>query len=87
MFQGMVDAYDRWPYRQVQCNYIDVENHAGKKGLVRGLQGLAAIIMEPLLGGRLMDPLQPNQALWDTAAVRWTRWNVVSCRGIASGAQ
>jgi predicted aldo/keto reductase-like oxidoreductase len=73
VFQEIVDAYDKWTFCQIQYNYIDIENQAGTKGLwYAASKGLAVVIMEPLLGGRLVDPPEPIQAVWDTAAAKRT---------------
>lgn len=73
VFQEIVDAYDRWTFCQIQYNYMDVENQAGTRGLkYAASRGMGVVIMEPLLGGRLVDPPVPIQELWETAARRRT---------------
>jgi predicted aldo/keto reductase-like oxidoreductase len=70
-FVEIVDAYDNWAMAQIQHNYMDVENQAGTAGLKYAAdKGLAVVIMEPLLGGKLVEPPQPVQALWDEAPAK-----------------
>ena len=94
VFQEIIDAYDRWTLCQIQYNYIDIENQAGTKGLkYAASKGLAVVIMEPILGGRLVDPPRPIQDLWDSAAqkrmpadraLQWV-WNQPEVSVVLSG--
>jgi predicted aldo/keto reductase-like oxidoreductase len=69
----IIDAYDGWTFCQVQYNYMDVEEQAGTRGVkYAASQGLGVVVMEPIRGGRLANPPQAVQALWDTAETRRT---------------
>jgi predicted aldo/keto reductase-like oxidoreductase len=71
-FKQIVDEYD-WPMCQIQYNYMDVENQAGTRGLqYAASKGIAVVIMEPLLGGKLVGPPPLIQAAWDSAAEKRT---------------
>jgi len=68
-FEPLLDAYD-WDFCQIQYNYMNENYQAGTAGLKAiHEKGMAAVIMEPLLGGRLAKDL-PKAAmeLFDKAA-------------------
>lgn len=70
-FTMIVDATDLWSFCQIQYNFMDIENQAGTKGLrYAASKGLAVVIMEPILGGRLVEPPEPVQTIWDSAPVQ-----------------
>ena len=72
-FKSIVDGYDQWAFCQIQYNYMDIKNQAGTRGLrYAASQGLAVVIMEPILGGRLVNPPQPIKDIWESAEVKRT---------------
>jgi predicted aldo/keto reductase-like oxidoreductase len=73
VFQEIVDGYDGWTLCQIQYNLMDVDNQAGRKGLeYAASRRLGVVIMEPLLGGKLVNPPQPVQDVWDSASIART---------------
>ena len=67
-FPDIVNGYDRWTFCQIQYNYMDTENQAGTQGLkLAAAKGLAVVIMEPLLGGRLANPPAPIRQVIERA--------------------
>jgi len=70
-FQEIVNGSDLWSFCQIQYNYMDIENQAGTRGLkLAASKGLAVVIMEPLLGGRLADPPKDIRAIMERFPVR-----------------
>jgi predicted aldo/keto reductase-like oxidoreductase len=71
VFKQVVDGYDRWAMCQIQYNYVNEDYQAGTRGLeYAASKGLAVVVMEPLLGGRLVNPPQAVQDLWATAGTQ-----------------
>ena len=61
-FIPLLDAFD-WDFVQIQYNYININYQAGQTGLLYAAEkGIPVMIMEPLLGGKLVSGL-PKDAL------------------------
>jgi predicted aldo/keto reductase-like oxidoreductase len=94
VFKTIIDAYDRWEFCQIQYNYMDIDYQAGKKGLDYAAEnGLAVIVMEPIRGGRLVDPPQQIEEIWNQAdqkrtpadwSLQWL-WNQPEVSVVLSG--
>jgi len=94
VFKEIIDSSDLWTFCQVQYNYVDINNQAGRKGVqYAASKGLGVVVMEPLLGGRLVDPPEPIQKIWDSApilrkladwALQWV-WNQPEISVVLSG--
>jgi len=71
VFEKIINDYD-WTFCQIQYNYMDINNQAGKKGLeLANSKNIAVIIMEPLLGGKLVDPPKKIKDIWSTSSKSW----------------
>jgi predicted aldo/keto reductase-like oxidoreductase len=94
VFKSIIDAYESWDFCLIQYNIMDRTYQAGEKGLRYAAErGMGVVIMEPLRGGRLVDPPQKVQELWDTAesprkpaewALQWL-WNQPDVSLVLSG--
>ena len=70
-FTEILNGYDRWTFCQIQYNYMDVDNQAGVAGLkLAAEKGLAVIVMEPLLGGRLTNPPAAIREIYDRSTIK-----------------
>jgi predicted aldo/keto reductase-like oxidoreductase len=70
-FEEIVNGSDLWSFCQIQYNYMDTENQAGTRGLkLAASKGLAVVIMEPLMGGRLTDPPKDVREIMESSPVR-----------------
>jgi len=94
VFKTIIDAYDSWEFCQIQYNYMDVDYQAGKKGLDYAAEkNLAVVVMEPILGGRLIAPPKQVQDIWEQSetqrtpadwALQWL-WNQPEVSVVLSG--
>jgi predicted aldo/keto reductase-like oxidoreductase len=91
LFKEVIDAYD-WTMCQIQYNFMNEETQAGTEGLEYAAgQGVAVVIMEPLLGGQIANPPSAVQQVWEEAgaapvdlALRWL-WNKPEVAVVLSG--
>ncbi|MBN1483201.1 MAG: aldo/keto reductase [Chloroflexia bacterium] len=73
VFEEIVDYYDGWTFCQIQYNYMDIEEQAGRQGLHYAAdKGLAVVIMEPIRGGQLTNPPPSIEEIWAEASVERT---------------
>jgi uncharacterized protein len=69
----ILDSYSGWNMCQIQYNYMNEDFQAGTKGLqYASAKGLAVVVMEPLLGGKLASAPPAIQSMWQTAEIRRT---------------
>ncbi len=66
VFKSLIDEYPGWEFCQIQYNYMDIENQAGREGLrYAAARGIPVIVMEPVLGGNLVNPPPHVKPLFD----------------------
>ncbi len=86
VFKEIVDGYDNWVLAQIQYNYMDEHEQAGRKGVeYAAAKGLAVVVMESLRGGKLSKNPMPapvakviKEAKRQMPAVEWAfnwLWN------------
>ena len=69
LLKQVIDTFGGWSMCQIQYNYMNEQVQAGTEGLQYAhSKGLAVVIMEPLLGGKLVNPPAGVQAIWDEDA-------------------
>jgi len=75
LFKEIIDAYDNWALAQIQYNFMDIENQAGRKGVeYAASKGVALVVMEPIRGGLLAkEPPEAVAKLWNSAPRKWSR--------------
>ncbi len=93
-FTELIQAYD-WDFCQIQYNYLDENNQAGKAGLELAYSlNIPVIVMEPLRGGQLVNQLPKEiRDLYEKTApgrsaaawsLRWI-WNHPAVTVVLSG--
>jgi uncharacterized protein len=95
VFKEIVDAYDNWTFCQIQYNYLDENNQAGRQGVeYAAARGMGLVVMEPLRGGQLARVPPPAVAKeWVEAEKRRSRtewaldwiWNQPEISVVLSG--
>ena len=97
VFNKVVDGYDNWTFCQVQYNYLDVSNQAGRRGVEYAAgKDMAVVVMEPLRGGLLTkEPPETVAQVWQDAlkkrsrvelALQWI-WNQPEVSLLLSGSR
>lgn len=95
LFKEIVDAYDGWEFVQLQYNYVNETVQAGTEGVeYAASKGLPVVVMEPLLGGCLVEPPEAilevfkNSDYPDRSPVDWALqwlWNRPEVATVLSG--
>jgi len=93
-FKEIVDGWDAWTFCMIFYNYASEAVQAGTEGLrYAASKGLGVSVMEPLMGGNLVNPPPAVKSLWDKApksrtpadwALQWV-WNKPEVSAVLSG--
>ncbi|HOF41878.1 MAG TPA: aldo/keto reductase [Candidatus Hydrogenedentes bacterium] len=94
-FKEIIDFYDGWEFVQIQYNYVNELVQAGTAGLeYAAAKGLPVVVMEPLLGGCLVNPPDDIRAIFEQSshpdrspvdwALQWL-WNRPEVTTVLSG--
>jgi len=93
-FEEILSDWDGWAFAQIQYNFMDIEHQAGTQGLkLAASKGIPVVVMEPLLGGKLVSAPPKVQEVWDAApvqrppvewALQWL-WNQPEVTTVLSG--
>lgn len=68
VFKQIIDEYPQWDFCQIQYNYMNEDFQAGTKGYQFAVDmSIPIIVMEPLLGGRLVNPPPSINRIWKQA--------------------
>lgn len=72
-FKYIIDSY-QWEFCQIQHNYFDTKREAGTHGLNYAAEkNIGIIIMEPLLGGKLVNNVPPEaEKIWQKSEHKWS---------------
>ncbi|WP_457558898.1 aldo/keto reductase [Candidatus Harpocratesius sp.] len=93
VFCEILDAYS-WDVCQIQFNYMDINSQATEKGLLyAGTKNIPVIVMEPLLGGKLVRETKETLEIIAGAPIHRTLaewafqfvWNYPEVKVVLSG--
>ena len=72
VFKEIIDYHD-WDFCQIQYNYVDRNYQAGEEGLkYANDKGISVVIMEPIKGGKLVNPSDEIKEIWNLNDIKRT---------------